>query len=123
MDVEPCTDLEALLTEHSFLDWKWLHPKDIVVSLWVRIKCMFGCGSYGKNASCPPNVPSVSECRQFFDEYSAAVVLHFEKRVERPEDRHAWSREANRKLLDLERAVFLKGHQKVFLLFMDSCGL
>jgi predicted metal-binding protein len=115
--------LDALLQEHGYTDYKWIDPKNIVVAQWVRMKCMFGCGSYGRNASCPPNVPSVAECRAFLDDYSTGVVMHFQKAVERPEDRHAWSKGVNSKLLELERAVFLAGHQKAFLLFMDSCSL
>ena len=115
--------LAALFAEHGYRDFKWLHPKDIVVSQWVRMKCMYGCKSYGRNASCPPNVPSVADCRQFFDEYTRAALFHFEKRVEKPEDRHAWSRKLNHGLLELERAIFLAGHQKAFLLAMDSCGI
>jgi len=41
--------------------------------------------------------------------------------VDKPEDRHAWSRGVNSKLSKLEREVFLSGYEKVFLLFMDSC--
>ncbi len=117
------TELEALFGEHGFTDFRWLDPSDIVVAQWVRVKCAYGCGSYGRIASCPPNTPSVAECRQFFSEYSTAAVFHFEKAVERPEDRHRWSRETNLALLKLERAVFLAGHYKAFLLFMDSCHL
>jgi len=116
-------EVEALLEKHGYSDFRWVDPKEIVVAQWVRAKCTFGCGEYGRNASCPPNVPSVAECRRFFDEYSSGVILHFEKAVERPEDRHAWSREVNQGLLRLEREVFLAGYQKAFLLFMDSCGL
>ena len=116
-------ELEKLFKEHGYADFQWIAPKDIVVSQWVRMKCVFGCGNYGQNASCPPNVPSVSECRQFFDDYRTAVILHFEKRVDQPEDRHAWSRGVNQELLKLEKAIFLAGYQKTFLLFMDSCGL
>ncbi len=116
-------ELEALFAKHGYTDFKWIKPKDIVVSQWVRMKCTFGCANYGRNASCPPNVPPVSECRRFFDEYSTAVILHFEKKVDKPEDRHAWSIGVNQELLKLERAVFLSGHQRAFLLFMDSCSL
>jgi len=114
-------ELEALLQKHGYTDFKWIDPKAIIVSQWVRMKCMFGCGNYGRNASCPPNVPSVSECREFFGEYSTAVLLHFPKKVDKPEDRHAWSKGVNQELLKLERAVFLLGYERVFLLFMDSC--
>lgn len=115
--------LETLFREHGYADFKWIEPQDIVVAQWVRLKCTFGCGEYGQNASCPPNTPSVSECRRFFDEYNTAAVFHFEKTMPRPEDRHAWSRKVNQALLDLERAVFLAGYRKAFLLFMDSCSL
>ena len=116
-------ELEALFEEYSFTDYKWVDPKDIVVAQWVRMKCTFGCLNYGKNATCPPNVPSVAECRRFFDEYSTVAVFHFEKAMEKPEDRHAWTRKINQALLKVEREVFLAGCEKAFLLFMDSCEL
>ncbi len=115
--------LEALFAEHGYTDFKWIQPKDIVVAQWVRMKCMFGCADYGRNASCPPNVPDVPECRRFLDDYRVGVMLHFEKRMDNPEDRHAWSREVNQGLLKLERAAFLAGYEKAFLLSMDSCSL
>jgi len=114
--------LETLFEKHGYTDFKWIDPKEIVVSQWVRIKCTFGCGEYGNNASCPPNTPSVTECRRFFDEYDTAVVFHFQKAVDKPEDRHEWSKGVNERLLELEREVFLSGHEKAFLLFMDSCS-
>ncbi len=116
-------ELETLFEKRGYTDFRWIHPQDIVVSQWVRMKCTFGCAEYGRNASCPPNVPAVSECRQFFDEYHTAVIFHFEKTVDKPEDRHTWSRGVNQALLKLEREVFLSGYEKAFLLFMDSCGI
>jgi len=91
--------LETLFAEHSIKDFKWIEPKDIIVAQWVRVKCMFGCPNYGKNATCPPNVPSVEECREFFNEYTEGVVFHFEKAFEEPEDRHAWTMKVNQVLL------------------------
>jgi predicted metal-binding protein len=63
----------------------------------------------------------VTECEQFFGEYSDAVILHFEGTMNKPEDRHAWSRKINAKLVKLEREVFLAGYERAFLLLMDSC--
>jgi predicted metal-binding protein len=116
-------ELESLFRKHGYTDFRWIDPEDIIVSEWVRMKCTFGCEGYGRNAACPPNVPAVSECRQFFKEYGTAVVFHFEKTVEQPEDRHAWSREVNQGLVELEREIFLSGYRKAFLLPMDSCGI
>ncbi|UCF41791.1 MAG: hypothetical protein JSW43_05565, partial [Gemmatimonadota bacterium] len=74
-------ELEALFHKHGYTDFKWIEPEKIVVSQWVRMKCMFGCGRYGQRATCPPNMPSVSECEKFFQEYDDAVVFHFAKEV------------------------------------------
>ncbi len=89
----------------------------------MRFKCKFGCTSYGKKGSCPPQVPSVEECRAFFSEYSDAVIFRFVKKVDRPEDRVPWSRELSKKLIKLEREAFWAGYHKVFMLYMDECRL
>ena len=113
--------LDAIFTENGYTDYKWIDPQKIIVSQWVRMKCKFGCGEYGRGGACPPNTPSVAECERFFSEYSDAVILHFEGQMDKPEDRHAWSRKINAKLVKLERDVFLAGFERAFLLFMDSC--
>jgi predicted metal-binding protein len=115
--------LEALFGKHNFTDYKWIRPQDIVISQWVRMKCMFGCGDYDRNAVCPPNIPSVSDCRQFFNEYETATIFHFEKEVDKPEDRFPWTREINLSLVALERDVFLSGYQKAFMLVIDNCSI
>lgn len=114
--------LDELLHSHGYSDYRWIDPKQIVAAQWVRMKCMFGCNEYGRGAACPPNTPTVAECERFFREYSHAVILHFEGRMARPEDRHAWSARINAKLVELERGVFLAGYERAFMLFMDSCG-
>jgi len=115
--------MQKLFVECGFPDFKWIRPENIVVARWVRMKCTFGCPDYGKNATCPPNLPAVDECRRFFDEYNMGAVFHFEKQVEKPEDRKPWSAQVNRELLRLERQVFLAGYQKAFMLPIDNCCL
>jgi len=115
--------LEIIFQKHKFSDFKWVDPRKIVVAQWPRMKCLYGCGEYGRTATCPPNVPGVAECERFFREYRRAVVFHFEKTVAKPEDRFAWTRRTNLKLLKLERDVFLSGCEKAFLLFLDSCNI
>jgi predicted metal-binding protein len=114
--------LESLFERHGCSDFRWIAPEQIIVAQWVRMKCMFGCGEYGRCGTCPPNTPSVAECERFFREYREAVVFHFPKTVASPEDRHAWSRGINARLFKLERAVFLAGFERAFCLYMDSCG-
>ena len=48
--------------------------------------------------------------------------MHFEGKMKKPEDRHAWSARINTRLVKLERAVFLAGFERAFILFMDSCS-
>ena len=116
-------DLDELFQKRGLGDYKWIDPEKIIVAQWVRMKCTFGCGEYGNNATCPPNTPPVPECEKFFREYSAAVIFPFSKKVKKPENRHAWTKKENLRLSKLEREVFLAGYEKAFLLYMDSCCL
>jgi predicted metal-binding protein len=115
--------LEAVFREHGFDDFRWLPAEDIAVAQWVRMKCMYGCDEYGKNIACPPNNPPVTECERFLREYTETAIFHFVKTVRDREERRRWSREVNKRLLDLERAVFISGHHKAFMLLMGSCPL
>jgi len=115
--------LDEVLNEKGYTKYKWIDPVKIIVAQWVRMKCTFGCGEYGHSASCPPNTPPVDECERFFHEYSDAVILHFQGKMEKPEDRHAWSARINSGMVKLEREVFLAGYERAFCLFMDSCCL
>lgn len=113
--------LEALFQSNGYSDFKWMDPREVVVAQWVRMKCTFGCDEYGKSCCCPPNTPTVPECERFFREYRTGVIFRFRKTVDKPEDRHQWSKGVNMKLSRLERDVFLAGFEKTFMLFMDSC--
>lgn len=117
------TEMETLFAAHGYTDFQWIEPERIVVAQWVRMKCTFGCPDFAHNACCPPSTPPVDECRRFFQEYHSAVVFHFPHAVDKPEDRHAWSRQINAGLTKLERAVFLAGNPRTFLMFMGSCNI
>jgi len=117
------SELEGIFKKHNFIDYKFIDARDIVVAEWVRMRCIFGCGSYGKSGCCPPNVPDVAECRDFFASYQSVALFHFAKQVQKIEDRIPWSRAINLELSRLEREVFLAGFYKAFLLFMDECRL
>ena len=115
--------VESILARHPFPDYRWLDSGQIVVSQWVRMKCQFGCPHYGRAAACPPNTPSVDECRRFFTEYRHALLFHIEMTAPEACARRAWSARTNQALVDLERDVFLAGFPRAFALFTDACHL
>jgi predicted metal-binding protein len=116
------TQIESVISKFELSDYKWVDPKDIIVAHWVRMKCLYGCGDYGK-ACCPPNVPPVHECREFFNEYTAALVLHFHFDAEKGNYPKAYSQKLYKNLLDLEREIFLAGYHKAFVFSQSNCSL
>ena len=115
--------LQKFFMSHGCRDFRWINPAEIVVAEWVRMKCTFGCDSYGRNAACPPNTPSVAKCGKFFQEYRLGAAFRFGTTLRDPDEIQAWTRTVNNELLNLEREVGLAGYHKVFLLFLDSCNL
>ena len=116
-------ELEAVFNQHAFTDFKWMNAKDIVVAQWVRFRCMFGCPSYGKNCTCPPNVPTIEECNKMISEYNDIAVFHIEKQLEKPEEIKSWIRDTTIKLVRLEKAVFILGYYKTLLISFGSCEM
>jgi predicted metal-binding protein len=64
----------------------------------------------------------VADCRAFFDEYAAGLLIRLTVRADKDAYPAAWSKDMTRKLLEVERAVFLKGHPKTFLLNQTCCA-
>lgn len=122
MTQSPYPALDPILDSGGFSDRKWIEPSTMTVSQWVRMKCMFGCPDYGNNASCPPHVPSVGECRELLSEYSSGVLIHLVCDVP-PEEREVWCREKQEILIESERQIFLAGFERAFLLSFDNCNL
>ena len=42
---------------------KIISTKSIVTAEWVRLKCQFGCGGYGRTLTCPPYSPTPEKKR------------------------------------------------------------
>lgn len=116
-------ELEVIFKKHGYDDFKWIKTDDIIVAQWVRMKCTFGCGEFGRKATCPPHVPSVAECERLMREYSDAVIFHFSKVEPDREKRHEWSTKIDTGLVEVERSVFLAGYPKAFMMVQGSCHL
>ncbi|MDA3890229.1 MAG: DUF2284 domain-containing protein [Salinivirgaceae bacterium] len=115
-------NIETLLNNMDFTDFKWIDPKEIIVAQWVRVKCHFGCSDYGLG-TCPPNAPSVQECRNFFNEYESAVIIRLSVNADLSNYPSDWSKKTTTKLLELERQIFLQNNPKAFLLNQTCCTI
>lgn len=114
--------LESTFSEFGFNSFRWFPTREIVIEQWVRFKCRFGCPNYGRKPVCPPNVPLLSECREFVTSYEEAVIFEFSQYVANSEERHAYCQDINQQFYELERQVFLSGYYKVFALYCDPCN-
>lgn len=105
-------DVEQVILSHGAQAVRRIDPRQIVTAEWVRLKCKFGCGGYGRCLTCPPNSPTPDETRRLLDGYFVALLIH-------------WGREAGGRavLAEIERGVFLKGYYKAFALASGPCGL
>jgi len=115
--------IEKLARTHNLSDFKWIEPKTITPRHWVRAKCVYGCPRYGKKACCPPEAPSVAECKAFFAEYRSGLFYHLTKRFTDPNKRFTWAKEVNEAVLAWEREVFLLGYHKAFAFTAAPCNL
>ena len=115
-------DIESLILKHGLKDYQWIGPEEIVISQWVRMKCICGCDEFGRPA-CPPHMPSVQECHELIHEYNHIIIFRFEKEVAYNDFPKKWAREVSYQLLNLEKEIFLSGCYKTFFLNAFSCNL
>ncbi len=86
------------------IDAKAVDSKNIVVKDWVKLKCQYGCGRFGKSLTCPPYSPTPEKMRQILANYSNAIVIRL------PNESMA----AHDLIAKLERHIFLSGYHATF---------
>ena len=106
--------IEAILKKQGYGQYKWITGKDVEVKHWVRMKCMFGCTSYGQKAGCPPAVPSIQDCQELFKEFNNIMIIKLTQKFDNPTECPEWSRKRNKELLNLEKEIFLARFSKSF---------
>jgi len=94
---------------------KLISPASVVTAPWVRLKCQFGCGGYGRRLTCPPRSPTPEQTRAVLDCYTSAVLVHCPGQGN-------W-RSIKQIVADLEREAFLAGHYKAFAFGSGPCDL
>ena len=92
---------------------KAISPASVVTAPWVRLKCQYGCGGYGRRLTCPPYSPTPEQTRAVLDCYQLAVLVHFPRE---------W-RPLRELVSALEREAFLGGNYQALGLGAGSCHL
>jgi predicted metal-binding protein len=100
---------------------KIISSSNVVVKNWVRIKCQYGCGGYGKRLTCPPYSPTPEYTQKMVDEYTKALLMQIEDIS--PEKEMRMSRKLRSVVADLEREIFLDGYYKAFGMASGPCRL
>jgi len=95
------------------VDARLIRAGDVVVRNWVRLKCQFGCGGYGRSLTCPPYTPTPYEFRKILKEYRWAILLKFDGRREESE--------VHDHMIRIEREAFLGGYYAAFGLAAGPC--
>jgi len=93
---------------------KVINVGTVAVADWVREKCQFGCGGYGRTLTCPPHSPTPAQTRAMLADYTRGVLLHNHGRK--------WTaiKEA---VAALEKALFFEGYHKALGMGSGPCHL
>lgn len=100
-----------LAVQMGAVDAKVIDPKSVVVKDWVRLKCQYGCGNYGKSLTCPPYSPTPEQTRKTLKGYSQAILMSV------PDE----SITTHDMIAKLERHAFLHGYYSAFGLVAGPC--
>ena len=84
----------------------------VVTAEWVRLKCQFGCGGYGKTLTCPPYSPTPEQTRRMLADYRHGLLIHGYEHTHISEI-----------VAELEREIFLDGYHKAFGMGSGPCDL
>ena len=101
--------------EWGVLDVRTIAVDAIALAEWVRLKCHYGCKSYGQRLDCPPNEFSLDMTRRLFAEYRRALILKL------PRLPH-YQQEGSGLVHRVERELFLAQFYKAFAIGAGACG-
>ncbi|SFR96953.1 DUF2284 domain-containing protein [Anaeromicropila populeti] len=51
-----------------------INPKELIFDKKVRMKCRYACRVYNTNLRCPPNAPSVEECKEYVHSFEKGII-------------------------------------------------
>lgn len=110
--MQGCTKYIKKAKDMGVKDAKIIAAKTIVTAEWVKLKCQFGCGGYGKTLTCPPYSPTPEQTKRMLAHYEYGVLLHGDE----------YTSICNI-VSTLERDIFLDGYYKAFGMGAGPCNL
>lgn len=101
-----------LAIEMGAVEAKVIDAKNVIVGDWVRLKCQYGCGNYGRALTCPPYSPTPDQTKRVLNSYSRAILMKLPGESNVSHDIVA----------NLERQVFLAGYYSALGFPAGPCG-
>ena len=102
----------ALAKELSAEDAVVFEAPQICWDSRTLLKCMYGCGDWGKGLTCPsrPGFPGMAEMKEMFSRYSWGIIVHCHEKA------------ASQKIsMALEKAAFRDNYY--FAMSLSDCAL
>jgi predicted metal-binding protein len=89
-----------------------ISPGNVLCAEWVRLKCQYGCGGYGRCLMCPPYSPTPEQTRRVLEGYAHILIVHCKQ----------WA-DVDEIVVTLEREIFLDGYYKALAYGSGPCNL
>ena len=102
----------TMAIEGGAADARPVATSDVLTAEWVRLRCQYGCGMYGRCRTCPPHSPTPDLTRRVLDEFETGLLI-------RSHDQAGLRSLA----ADIERQAYLDGYYKAFGLHAGPCTL
>jgi predicted metal-binding protein len=95
----------------------------VVTAPWVRLKCQFGCPTYGKRYRCPPDTPTPEQTQAMLDSYRRAILFHQDGVTIPEQNRKKAALKFLDMLVELEGVMFKDGYYKALVFLAGPCYL
>jgi predicted metal-binding protein len=113
-------ELRAIAVAGGATRVEHIDPAKVVVSEWVRSKCLHGCGMFGKRFTCPPYCSTIEDTRAMLRSYSEALLIGFDGLAGQALKSFGSAHEV---AFSLERAAFIMGFERAFSFGAGFCTL
>jgi len=100
----------SMALEAGARDARIIPTEEVYTAEWVRLRCQYGCGMYGRCLSCPPYSPTAEQTRRALDDFTTALLIRSDGEADICEI-------ATR----IEREAFLDGYYKAFSFHSGPC--